>query len=180
MSNYSSELSCPYCGTRLTGQETDFIQRGTTVRCRECGTLLTKDRFESTGGVLIDIPISPQGSISPGYRPPPRRGAGAIFFFIGFIILSLGLYSWVFYIPIFNEFIYGEILGAVAVVKGLSDLRKEAANPSAIRIMAVGLFLWIGAWLSWFIYIPILSEGFVGEFGGLGLIIFGYLKSKRR
>lgn len=178
MSNYSSELSCPYCGTRLTGQEIDFIQRGTTVRCRECGTLLTKDRFESTGGALIDLPISPQGSISPGYQPPPRRGTGAIIFFIGFIILSLGLYSWVFYIPIFNEFIYGEIIGAIAVVKGLSDLRKEVANPSAIRIMALGLFLWICAWLSWLIYFPILSDAFIGEFGGLGLIIFGYLKSR--
>ncbi len=178
MSYDSSELICPYCHTKLTGQETDFIQRGTTVRCRECGTLLTKDMLESTGGALIDLPISPQGSISPGYQPPPRRGAGAIFFFIGFIILSLGLYSWVFYIPIFNEFIYGEILGAVAVVKGLSDLRKEAVNPSAIRIMALGLLLWIGAWLSWFIYIPILSDAFIGEFSGLGLIIFGYLKSR--
>lgn len=178
MSNYSSELNCPYCGTRLTGQEIDFIQRGTSVRCRECGTILTKEQFESTGADLIVTPITPQGSITPGYQAPPRRGSGALVFFIGLIILSFGLYSWVFYIPIFNEFIYGEILGAIAVVKGLSDLRKEVRNPSAIKIMVAGLILWIMAWLSWFIYIPIMSEGFVGEFGGLGLIIFGYLKSR--
>ena len=127
---------------------------------------------------MIDHPISPQGSISPGYQPPRRRGSGALVFFIGLVIFSLGLYSWVFYIPIFNEFIFGELFGGLAVAKGLFDLRREAANPSAIRIVIVGLLLWIGAWLSWFFYIPILSDGFIGEFGGIGLMIFGYLKSR--
>ncbi len=180
MSDYSSELNCPFCATILTGQEIDFIERGATVRCRECGTLLTKEQFESTGPDLIVTPIAPQGSITPGYQAPPRRGSGALIFFIGLVVLSLGLYSWVFYIPLFNDFFYGEILGPIVVVKGLSDLRKEARNPSAIKIMIAGLLLWIMAWLSWFIYIPVLSEGFIGEFGGLGLIVFGYWKSKGR
>lgn len=176
--NYS-ELNCPFCASQLTGQEIEFIQRGTTVRCRGCGTLLTKQSFEPIGGDLIEPTVSPQAPIRPAYQQPPRKRAGALVFFIGFIIFSLGLYSWIFYIPIFDLTYYGEILGAIAVVKGLSDLRNEAANPSAIKIMIVGLALWIGAWLSWFIYIPVMSEGFIGEFGGLGLIIFGFLKSRR-
>ncbi len=174
----SSELNCPYCATMLTGQEIDFIQRGTSVRCRGCGSLLTHNSFEPTGGTLIDLPISPQSSTSYRYQQPPRRRVGALIFFLGFIILSLGLYSWVYYIPIFNEFIFGEIFGAIAVVKGIYDLRKEAANPSAIWIMVAGLLLWIAAWLSWFIYIPVLSTGFLGEIGGLGLIALGYSKSR--
>ncbi len=178
MSNYSSEPGCPYCGTRLTGQEIDYIHSGASVRCRECGTILTKDQIEPSREVLTEQPFSPQVSTTPRYQPPPRKRTGALVFFIGFIVFSLGLYSWIFYIPIFDLTYYGEILGAIAVVKGLSDLRKEVSNPSAIRIMAVGLLLWIGAWMSWIIYIPVLTEGFVGELGGLGLIIFGYLKSR--
>jgi len=179
MTYYSSELNCPFCGTILTGQEIEFIQRDVSVRCRGCGTILTKEKFQSTGPNLIETPIPPQGLISPSYQPPPRkRGSGAIIFFIGFIVLSLGLYSWIFYIPIFDWTYYGELLGAIAVVKGLSDLRKEVANPSAIKIMAAGLLLLVAAWLSWIIYIPILTDGFIGEFGGIGLIIFGYLKSR--
>ena len=93
--------------------------------------------------------------------------------------MSLGLYSWIFYIPIFELTYLGELLGAVAVVKGLYDLRKETTNPSAFWIMVAGLLLWIGAWLSYLIYIPILSDAFIGEFGGLGLILFGFLKSRQ-
>lgn len=179
MTYYSSELGCPYCGTQLTGQEVEYLRGGTSVRCRECGTILTKDSFQITGPGLTETPVSPQRSYSPRYQPPPqRRGYGALIFFIGFIVLSLGLYSWFFYIPIFSSVWYGELLGAIAVVKGLSDLRKEASNPSAFKIIIVGLVLWIAAWASYLIYIPILSDGFIGEFGGLGLIIFGYLKSR--
>ncbi|MFW9844663.1 MAG: DUF3953 domain-containing protein, partial [Candidatus Thorarchaeota archaeon] len=178
---YSSELNCPYCGTQLTGYEIEYIQQGTSVRCRRCGTILSKDQFQTTGANLQEHPISPQATESPWQQPsspPPQKGNGAIIFFIGFVVFSLGLYSWIFYIPIFDLTYYGEILGAIAVVIGLSNLRKEVANPSAIMIMAAGVFLWIAAWLSWIIYIPILTEGFIGEFGGLGLIIFGYLKSR--
>lgn len=178
MSDYSAELNCPFCGIQLNGYEIEYIQKGTSVRCTGCGTILSKDTFQSTEEYLIERPISPQGLISPKYQTPPRRRSGALVFFIGFIILSLGLYSWVFYIPIFNEFIFGEILGAIAVVKGIVDLRTEAVDPSGIRIMMVGLLLWIAAWLSWFVYIPVLSLGYVGEFGGFGLIVFGYWKSR--
>ena len=178
MSNYSSEPSCPFCGTRLTGQETDYIYSGASVRCRECGVILTKDQIELSREVLTEQPFSPQVTTTPRYQQRPRNRTGTLVFFIGLVIFSLGLYSWVFYIPIFNEFIFGELFGGLAVAKGLFDLRREAANPSAIRIVIVGLLLWIGAWLSWFFYIPILSDGFIGEFGGIGLMIFGYLKSR--
>ena len=177
MSNYSSEPSCPFCGTRLTGQESDFIRSGASVRCRECGTILTRDTFEPSGADLTEQPFSPQVTTTPRHQQPPRNRTGTLVFFIGFIVFSLGLYSWIFYIPIFDLTYYGEILGAIAVVKGLSDLKKEASDPSAIRFMVAGVLLWIGAWLSWIFYIPVLSNAFIGEFGGLGLIIFGYLKS---
>lgn len=178
MSNYSPEPSCPFCGTRLTGQETDYIYSGASVRCRECGVILTKDQIEPSREVLTEQPFSPQVTTTPRYQQRPRNRTGTLVFFIGFIVFSLGLYSWIFYIPIFDLTYYGEILGAVAVVKGLSDLKKEASNPSAIRFMVAGVLLWIGAWLSWIIYIPILSSGFIGEFGALALILFGYLKSR--
>lgn len=158
-------------------QEIDFIRSGASVRCRECGTILTKDQFES-GPTPIEVLISPQRSYSPGYQTPPRNRTGTLVFFFGFIVFSLGLYSWVFYTPIFEVDYHGEIFGTIVVMYGLSVLRKEAANPSAIWIMAGGLLLWITAWLSWMFYIPILSEAFIGEFGGLSLIIFGYLKSR--
>lgn len=67
MSNYSSVPSCPYCGTRLTEQEIDYIQGGVSVRCRECGSLLARDQFETSGPTPTEVPVSPQRSFSPGY-----------------------------------------------------------------------------------------------------------------
>ena len=178
MTYHSTELNCPFCGAQLTGYEIEYITKGTSVRCAVCRTIITKDSFQTTRGDLIDRPAPPQRMAIPSYQQPVRKGSGALVFWVGFIIFSLGLYSWVFYIPIFDLTFYGEILGAIAVVIGLSNLRKEVTNPSAIIIMIAGLLLWIAAWLSWMIDIPILSNGFFGEFGGLLLIIYGYLKSR--
>jgi len=174
----SSELNCPYCGTPLTGQEIEYIRGGTSVGCRKCGTFISQNSFGSTEGDLVERPISPQPSYQSRYQPPRQKGNGALFFWVGFIVMSLGLYSWIFPIPIFELTYFGELLGAVAVVKGLSDLKKEVANPSAIQIMIGGLALWVAGWFSWLVYIPFLSDFFVGELAGLGLIIIGYMKSK--
>ena len=178
MAYESSEQTCPYCRTQLTRQEIEYLQGGTSVGCRGCGAFLSPHSFGSTGGELIDRPVSQQTPARPRWQPPPRRGNGALIFFIGFVIMSLGLYSWIYYIPIFDLTIFGEILGAGIVVKGLSDLRKEVANPSAIQIMIGGLALWCAAWLSWIIYIPVLSDAIIGELAGLGLIVIGYMKTK--
>ena len=177
MSNYSSEPSCPYCGSSLNQQEIDFLQHGTSVRCQRCGSFLTIDQVQSTRVDLVDSYQTPVRT-APSYEPAKKKGAGVFIFFIGLVVFSLGLFSWVFYIPIFSDGYYGELFGIILLVKGISDLRKEARNPSGIWIMLAGLFLWIMAWVSWLTYIPILSDGFIGEFGGLGLIIFGYLKSR--
>ncbi|MGY5854899.1 MAG: hypothetical protein RTU92_15125 [Candidatus Thorarchaeota archaeon] len=177
MSNYPLNLSCPFCGTRLSVQEVEYINSNVSVRCRECGSLLSRDQFESVSD-SSEVPIYPQRSFSPRYQSPSRSNTGAFVFFIGFIVLSLGLYSWFFYIPIFDTTYLGEILGAAAVLYGLAAIRKEAADPSAFPLMIGGLLLWCAAWFSWIVYIPILSEAFIGEFGGLALIIFGYLKSR--
>ena len=179
MTYSSSNLYCPYCGTQLSEQEVEYVQGGISVRCRECGSILTKDSFQATRSGQTEGPTTTPSSYSPQYQPPPQRGNGTAIFFIGFIVFSLGLYSWVFWIPIFDLTYYGEILGAIAVVKGLSDLRKELPNQTGFMIMVGGVLVWIIAWISWIIYVPIFSEGFIGEFGGLGLIIFGYLTGRR-
>lgn len=174
----SSEWNCPYCRTKLSGHEIEYIQGGTSVACRGCGAFLSSHSFGSTDGALIDRPISPQPSYPPRYQPPRKKGNGALFFWVGFIVMSLGLYSWIFPIPIFELTYYGELFGAIAVVKGLFDLKKEAYNPSAIQFMIGGLALWVAGWFSWLVYIPFLSDFFVGELAGIGLIIIGYMKTK--
>jgi len=73
----------------------------------------------------------------------------------------------------------GEILGAIATVIGLSNLRKESTNPVGVNIMIIGVAVWLVGWMSWLVYIPILSDFYYGEATGLILIIYGYIMSKR-
>ncbi len=179
MTYYPNSLNCTYCGTPLTSNETEYIQRGVAVRCRGCGSILTSQSFEDTHVDLTDHTLTTQQPVQKPYRPSPKKSSGTLIFFIGFVSLSLGLYALFFPIPFFSSTYYGEILGAIATIIGLYNLMKESTDPSGISIMIIGLAVWLIAWMSWIIYIPILSDFYYGEAVGLLLIIYGYFRSKR-
>jgi hypothetical protein len=112
------------------------------------------------------------------FRPARKKGSGALIFFLGFASLTLGLYSWFLPIPFFSSTFSGEILGAIATIIGLFSLSREATNPADVGIMTLGLGAWIAGWLSNIVYIPVLSDSFLAEFAGIGLILFGYLRTR--
>jgi hypothetical protein len=176
----TSGRSCPNCGTQLNEFEINEIEEGTVVRCRSCSYIITREGVYPSG-------VGPGPTTSGTYPPPLQQGSRTqqggfspmVIFFIGFAILSIGLYSWIFYIPLFSEFFFGEIIGGIALIIGLRGLWNETSDPSGFWILLGGLAIWILAWLAWFIYIPLLSDFFIGEIGGLVLIFLGYQRLKR-
>ncbi|MFW9848917.1 MAG: hypothetical protein ACFFF4_07235 [Candidatus Thorarchaeota archaeon] len=173
----TGRTSCPNCGTQLTELEISSIQNGSIVKCRGCSYIISSEGAYPGGtsdGSMVRDPYST--STAPGQWTQQRGTKPTTIFFIGLVILSLGLYSWIFYIPLFSEFYFGELIGGIAVLIGLRGIWSQASDKSGAWFIIGGLLLYIVGWLSWLVYIPIFSDFFFGEIGGLVLIFLGYQK----
>ncbi|MHA2425604.1 MAG: hypothetical protein ACXAEF_12505 [Candidatus Thorarchaeota archaeon] len=125
----SSGRNCPNCGASLTDLEISSIESGSVVRCSSCSHMVTKEGSYPAGATTA--PTS-SGTYTPAWERGPQRssgggggGMGQCIFFIGIVLLALGLLSWIIYIPIFSSFFFGEIGGALLMYIGWQKMKND-------------------------------------------------------